>query len=196
MENRTDRRVLRSRRLIVAAFERLLETRPYERIGVSAIAQEADIDRKTFYQHYRSVDGLLGAIADDFAAGVLDEVEQAAPTDPRPAERGRALSAFLEALVRAVTSGLERDRRYMQRVPADVLYGHLRRAFKRQVGERRLLEGVLPERERAGSLAFALGGIFSLLQNLLADDPARPAPEVARMAVTLTESGLLGMLDA
>lgn len=196
MENRTDRRVLRSRRLIVAAFERLLETRPYERIGVSAIAQEADIDRKTFYQHYRSVDGLLGAIADDFAAGVLDEVEQAAPTDPRPAERGRALSAFLEALVRAVTSGLERDRRYMQRVPADVLYGHLSRAFKRQVGERRLLEGVLPERERAGSLAFALGGIFSLLQNLLADDPARPAPEVARMAVTLTESGLLGMLDA
>ncbi len=196
MENRTDRRVLRSRRLIVAAFERLLETRPYERIGVSAIAQEADIDHKTFYQHYRSVDGLLGAIADDFAAGVLDEVEQAAPTDSRPAERGRALSAFLEALVRAVTSGLERDRRYMQRVPADVLYGHLSRAFKRQVGERRLLEGVIPERERAGSLAFALGGIFSLLQNLLADDPARPAPEVARMAVTLTESGLLGMLDA
>ena len=177
MENRTDRRVLRSRRLIVAAFERLLETRPYERIGVSAIAQEADIDRKTFYQHYRSVDGLLGAIADDFAAGVLDEVEQAAPTDPRPEER-------------------ERDRRYMQRVPADVLYGHLSRAFKRQVGERRLLEGVIPERERAGSLAFALGGIFSLLQNLLADDPARPAPEVERMAVTLTESGLLGMLDA
>lgn len=158
MENRTDRRVLRSRRLIVAAFERLLETRPYERIGVSAIAQEADIDRKTFYQHYRSVDGLLGAIADDFAAGVLDEVEQAAP--------------------------------------ADVLYGHLSRAFKRQVGERRLLEGVLPERERAGSLAFALGGIFSLLQNLLADEPARPAAEVERMAVTLTESGLLGMLDA
>lgn len=137
MENRTDRRVLRSRRLIVAAFERLLETRPYERIGVSAIAQEADIDRKTFYQHYRSVDGLLGAIADDFAAGVLDEVEQAAPADPCPGER-----------------------------------------------------------ERAGSLAFALGGIFSLLQNLLADEPARPAAEVERMAVTLTESGLLGMLDA
>lgn len=196
MENRTDRRVLRSRRLIVAAFERLLETRLYERIGVSAIAQEADIDRKTFYQHYRSVDGLLGAIADDFAAGVLDEVEQAAPASPHPEERERALSAFLEALVRAVTSGLERDRRYMQRVPADVLYGHLSRAFKRQVGERRLLEGVIPERERAGSLAFALGGIFSLLQNLLADDPARPAPEVERMAVTLTESGLLGMLDA
>ncbi len=196
MENRTDRRVLRSRRLIVAAFERLLETRPYERIGVSAIAQEADIDRKTFYQHYRSVDGLLGAIADDFAAGVLDEVEQAAPASPHPEGRERALSAFLEALVRAVTSGLERDRRYMQRVPADVLYGHLSRAFKRQVGERRLLEGVLPERERAGSLAFALGGIFSLLQNLLADEPARPAAGVERMAVTLTESGLLGMLDA
>lgn len=144
MENRTDRRVLRSRRLIVAAFERLLETRPYERIGVSAIAQEADIDRKTFYQHYRSVDGLLGAIADDFAAGVLDEVEQAAPASPHPEGRERAL----------------------------------------------------PERERAGSLAFALGGIFSLLQNLLADEPARPAAEVERMAVTLTESGLLGMLDA
>lgn len=44
-----DRRVVRSRRLIIDAFERLLLKESLEDITVSAIAREADIDRKTFY---------------------------------------------------------------------------------------------------------------------------------------------------
>lgn len=52
-----DRRVVRSRRLIIDAFERLLLKESLEDITVSAIAREADIDRKTFYQHFGSIDG-------------------------------------------------------------------------------------------------------------------------------------------
>lgn len=55
----TDKRVIRTRAAIDEAFGRLLDKMPYSKITVSAIAREADINRKTFYLHYASVDELL-----------------------------------------------------------------------------------------------------------------------------------------
>lgn len=57
-EKKLDRRVVRTRKAIMSAFESLLATQPLGKITVSAIAREADIDRKTFYLHYSSVDDL------------------------------------------------------------------------------------------------------------------------------------------
>lgn len=111
MANGMDRRAVRSRRLIVSAFERLLVTRPFERITVSAIAQEADVDRKTFYQHFGSIDGLLAAITDGLAARVLDEVERVVPNSVEPGERERALAVFFSVLIQTISEGMGRDRR-------------------------------------------------------------------------------------
>ena len=123
MANGMDRRAARSRRLIVSAFERLLVTRPFERITVSAIAQEADVDRKTFYQHFGSIDGLLAAITDGLAARVLDEVERVVPNSVESGERERALAVFFSVLVQTISEGMERDRRYVERVPSTCCSG-------------------------------------------------------------------------
>lgn len=45
---RIDRRIVRSRNAILSAFERLLMEKPLADITVSAIAREANVDRKTF----------------------------------------------------------------------------------------------------------------------------------------------------
>lgn len=47
------------------AFDRLIMATPFEQITVSAVAREADVDRKTFYQHFGTIDGLLDAIVED-----------------------------------------------------------------------------------------------------------------------------------
>ena len=73
---RVDRRVRRSRRAIIEAFDRLIMDEPIDQISVSLIAREADVDRKTFYQHFGSVDGLLDAIAEDVVTELLDKVER------------------------------------------------------------------------------------------------------------------------
>ena len=54
-----DRRVVRTRRAIVEAFACLLAKYPLDKITISAIAREANIDRKTFYLHYSSVNDLV-----------------------------------------------------------------------------------------------------------------------------------------
>ena len=54
-----DRRVQKTRRAIQEAYFRLLSQKRNEKITVSEITREADIDRKTFYLHYDSVQDVI-----------------------------------------------------------------------------------------------------------------------------------------
>ncbi len=59
--NRTCRQV-RTKRRIREALATLLEETSIEKITVKALADQADIDRKTFYLHYGSIGDLLAEI--------------------------------------------------------------------------------------------------------------------------------------
>lgn len=65
-------RVRRTRHAIHSAFRALVARDGFRNITVSALAREANIDRKTFYLHYRGLDDLDGrgdpAIADQVVA--------------------------------------------------------------------------------------------------------------------------------
>lgn len=54
-----DRRIVRTRRAIHLAFIELLTETDYDKITITALAKKADIDRKTFYTHYSSIDELF-----------------------------------------------------------------------------------------------------------------------------------------
>lgn len=54
-----DRRVLRTRKQLDAAFVDLLHRRSYDNIRVSDITRKAGVGRATFYAHYASKDDLL-----------------------------------------------------------------------------------------------------------------------------------------
>lgn len=68
---KTDRRVIKTQKAIRQAFRKLLAEQDVDKITVSALAREADIDRKTFYLHFPSIDALIeqevGAIVDRIA---------------------------------------------------------------------------------------------------------------------------------
>jgi AcrR family transcriptional regulator len=62
IETRVDRRVLRSRARIRAAFMQLVTEKPYSQITVKELAELADLNRKTFYMHYSSLDDVLAEV--------------------------------------------------------------------------------------------------------------------------------------
>ena len=85
-----DRRVVRTRRAIVEAFDCLLAKYPLDKITISAIAREANIDRKTFYLHYQTVQDVFvefKQMIHDRLMEILAEAER----------RGRENQAKLEA---------------------------------------------------------------------------------------------------
>lgn len=63
-EKKVDRRALRTEKAIRKAFEELLmaDERP---ITVASLARHADINRKTFYLHYDTIDDLVNSYLDD-----------------------------------------------------------------------------------------------------------------------------------
>lgn len=72
---RVDRRVVRTRKAIMNAFDKLVSKGDIDKITVSAIAREADIDRKTFYLHYKSIDDLVGQRTEDLLGRVIDRLK-------------------------------------------------------------------------------------------------------------------------
>src|SRR6202158_4480688 len=59
----TDPRILRSRRMLMDALARLLIKKAFEDISIQEIADEATLNRATFYLHYPDKNALLQAMA-------------------------------------------------------------------------------------------------------------------------------------
>jgi AcrR family transcriptional regulator len=58
----TDPRVLRSRRMLMEALLKLLSRKEFEDISIQEIADEATLNRATFYLHYQDKNALLQAM--------------------------------------------------------------------------------------------------------------------------------------
>ena len=59
----TDPRILRSRRMLMDALARLLSKKEFDDISIQEIADEATLNRATFYLHYPDKSALLQAMA-------------------------------------------------------------------------------------------------------------------------------------
>lgn len=60
-----DRRIRKTKRLLRSALTDLLKEKPIQEIKVREIADMVDINRGTFYQHYRDVYDMLNSIEDE-----------------------------------------------------------------------------------------------------------------------------------
>src|SRR6516165_11926062 len=60
----TDPRILRSRRMLMEALAKLLIRKEFEDISVQEIADEATLNRATFYLHYPDKNALLHAMTE------------------------------------------------------------------------------------------------------------------------------------
>lgn len=69
MENvakKKDRRVIRTQRSIRNALAQLLVEKDLEKISIKEIAEKADVDRKTVYNYYKSVQEILDEMENDW----------------------------------------------------------------------------------------------------------------------------------
>lgn len=68
-----NRRVHYTQTALKAALLKLLENHPLELITITQLCREADINRGTFYQHYKSIDDLFHTLEDE----MVFEIQQA-----------------------------------------------------------------------------------------------------------------------
>lgn len=69
----SDKRVIRTKKAIKSALFRIMEEKDISSITISELTQEANINRRTFYTHYRNITDILDEIEADLvdALGML-----------------------------------------------------------------------------------------------------------------------------
>lgn len=107
-----DRRVVRTRRAIQAAFRDLVVHEGAGKITVSAIARKADIDRKTFYLHYASLDEL----AEEQGRLVVDRITQVLVAGREP----DGITVNLRTVVTELAAMFQEDPAFYRRVAREL----------------------------------------------------------------------------
>lgn len=189
---RLDRRIVRSRNAILSAFERLLMEKPLADITVSAIAREANVDRKTFYVHFGTVDGLLDAIAEDVVEMIVDSVELTLASlggDPNERALGAA-ETFFRTINEALCNNLMLNRQLIENIPLDDFMARLREPLERKITERNLLPHGLKDEMFDYYLAFLLSGIIGIYRTWALSDGSVPIERISEVANNLTLNGL------
>jgi AcrR family transcriptional regulator len=73
---RSDRRIIRTKRALRRALIELIEERGYDGFTVNDLCKRADINRGTFYNHYRDKDDLLNSLETEFFEKLGDYQER------------------------------------------------------------------------------------------------------------------------
>lgn len=100
-----DRRQKKTRMAIQNALLTLMRDKPLERITVSELAAVADVNRKTFYNHYRSLLDVRKELEQQHIHRFLSFIREA-PTSQLRAEP----TYFIEHLVTLMAENMERTR--------------------------------------------------------------------------------------
>lgn len=96
LEPKPDRRVQRTRELLLDALVQLLMERGYEKLTVQNLLDRAGVGRATFYAHFQGKDELLASSIARLQSGLGAQWRSAAKTKGEAAERlGFSLPFFL-----------------------------------------------------------------------------------------------------
>ena len=66
----SDKRVIRTKKAIKAALFKILETKDLSAVTITELTQKANVNRRTFYTHYRNIADILNDIEEDLIAAL------------------------------------------------------------------------------------------------------------------------------
>ena len=187
---KTDRRVIRTRSAIRKAFTDLLAETAYSKITITALAKRADVDRKTFYTHYSSVDNLLEDVIRTQTETSLEGIDFRDFFADPPACTKR----FLVAIEASFPFTREQLRTVAENVPLDQYLTYWTAAAKDHI---RKEAGAIPagyERNIDIMIEFYLGGILNAYLYLLRNCPDTSLDEAVSLISDNVAYGLPGTL--
>lgn len=187
---KADRRVIRTRSAIRKAFTDLLAETAYNKITITALAKRADVDRKTFYTHYSSVDNLLEDVIRIQTEKSLEGIDFRDFFADPPACTKRLLTAIEASL----PFTREQLRTVAEHVPLDEYLAYWTAAAKEHIHKEAGLLPAVAERNLDIMLEFYLGGILNAYLYWLRNCHDMPLDELLALISDNVAYGLPGTL--
>jgi len=76
MVNPRDRRVRKTEEQLVKGLTKLMKTKSIKNITVRELADEVDINRSTFYLHYKDIFDMVEKIENELAANLISTLDE------------------------------------------------------------------------------------------------------------------------
>ena len=94
MNKKIDRRIVRSKRLLKYSLISLLNEKNFNDITITDIVNKSDLNRSTFYAHFRDKEELLDSIINELLTGLIKSMKSE-ETSKLPPSNGSELSEYL-----------------------------------------------------------------------------------------------------
>lgn len=167
---KTDMRWIRTERHLLSAFGKAIETTPIEKITVTGIARAAEVNKATFYLHYRDIFDLAQGYVDQLACDTVEELGDASVLFSEPRR-------FVSTLMNALAD--EEKARTTEAIAKNNLIPHYMSALIANLND--ALKNVRPVpddlRSRA-ALSFFLHGVMGTLGQFRNDNDREELTEI------------------
>ncbi len=190
MENkpRIDRRTIKTKRAMHNALVELASMKPIGRITVKELTEKADVNRKTFYSHYTSIEDVLNEIEDEIIEKIYAVFKEATST----ANIIENPYCLFESINGAINSDTDFYRNYICSGAGNLMKTKVKNLFKQAGIE--LLKDVLPlPKEKAEILMeYVSSGVIALYISWFKNETTASLEEIAHISGTLASRGLEG----
>ena len=159
---KADMRWIRTERHLLSAFGEAIETTPIEKITVTGIARAAEVNKATFYLHYRDIFDLAQSYVDQLACDTVEEIGDASVLFSEPRR-------FVSTLMNVLAD--EEKARTVEAVAKSNLVPHYMGALIANLNDAlRSVRPVPDDLRSRAALSFFLHGVMGTLAQFRDDD--------------------------
>ena len=184
-----DKRRRKTRKAIKTSLIRLMSTKDISDITITEIAEEADINRKTFYAHYRNLYDILDEIENDMIQKLFHLLEAdilKSMYDPYP---------FLEGLTAEINKDFEFYNLLFQSRDYNSLFNKVKEIFKERFLELSKDMIKMDKELLALSIDFITAGITSVYKEWFGSERNISLEQLTKTMSTLIGSGFNALLE-
>lgn len=190
LKNPQDRRAMRTAMQIKETMFSFLESKAIHEISVAQICRECQINRATFYDHYRDVFDLVQDMESDILRQLRELMETVTPEETPSDVVSQLFFAFLgqrRQQMKVLLNG-ERSREFSRRLDEQIMPFFERKARQNYV--------IPQEKERAFqyALRFAATGYYRFFMQVI-DSGQEDTEEEARLCAMLSDASLSSLFE-
>ena len=189
--NRTDRRIEKTIKATETAYFELLSEKKNDRITITELADRANIDRKTFYLHYNSVDDVIDRHSRATVARIMAELENKVFFNDV-----LDVSVFFETVLAVREEELQEFEVLQDPEITALAWRHAENNLKDMLSDIAYRFFDEPEPEMELSIKFYTAGIMSIFVSYIRQEIDIDPHELVRILSDLTENGISNKLKS
>lgn len=187
-----DKRTKRTKAAIEKAFIELAEEKGLGKVTVSEIAARADINRKTFYHHYESIDMLIDEILEEEAKSAASSIRESLLDENGEID----IMQLFQVLSLKISETAHRNAAVLAGVDTEKFIRHFEPVLMRVASEHiPEIYGDASKEQMRYLITFIFSGLISTYHRWVADDSELEMKQLADILSVLVTTGLAGFRE-